>query len=552
MEKTLLWFEFSAAVLLVHATIAACIARLSRRTVRWVLYTLLCLPGLVGFGLLTAFVARWRFGFGAVHFPIYYVALLAAVYLTGIAVVAWKGMRTPRGSVEPLAANWPRGKLAVAAAVAVVLQTTTFSNLDLAVRERITRWQLEAAALAQSVAPSRPADSENAAPLYLEAIHNLKADPANDFQAWLEPARGDSPLNLNDPVLRKFLTRHEADVKTLREAAGRPRCYFVREYGRPRVDIRLPETQDMRFVAVMLHLHARVRAADGDLKTAAQDISAMFALSRHVTEEPFLVSGLVAAAIHSITTRTLAEVLGSTRPTEEQLAAFQIPGDLSFGRLVRRCMIFEEAMAVGGSVEMLADPLPGEAEDVFAPATVVLTPGASRRRWPDPLGMPLPLSPRIRVLLPQYRVFLLPHEVLALRNGFQDFRNSSLLLSDGLPGSYRRFRESVEMVQSEMQSKRAGLLPPLVWPGLWSFVVDFQVADTRTDLARLVLAAARYRAKNGKLPDRLGGLVPQYIPAVPIDAFSAQPIQLHIEKNAWTVSSAGTDEAGKPIQLTLH
>jgi hypothetical protein len=552
MEKTLLWFETSAAILLVQATIAACIARLSRRSIRWLLYVFLCLPGLGGFALLTAFVARWRFGFGAVHFPFYYVALLAVVYLTGIAVIGWKVMRTPRGSVEPPAANWPRGKLAVAAAVAVVLQSTTFSNLDLAVKERITRWQLEAAALAQSVAPSRPADAENAAPLYLEAIHNFKADPATDFPVWRQPAIGNTTLNLNDPVLRKFLTRHDADFKRLREAAGRPRCYFVHEYGRPRVDIRLPETQEMMFVAVMLYVDARVHAADGDLHTAAQDLSALFRLSRHVTEEPFLVSGLVAAAIHSVAARTLAQVLSSTSPTGEQLAAFEIPGDLSFGRLVRRCMIFEEAIAVGGSVEMLTDPLPGEAEDVFAPATVALGPGGAPRRWPDPLGMPLPLSPRIRVLLPPYRVFLLPHEVLSLRNHFQDLRDASLLLSSGLPGSNRRFRESAEKLQNDMQSKSAGLLPPLVWPALWRFVVDFQVADTRTDLARLVLAAARYRAKNGKLPDSLGGLVPQDIAAVPIDAFSGQPIQLQIEKNAWTVSSSGTDDAGKPVQLTLH
>jgi hypothetical protein len=73
MGKALLWLEFSAAVLLLHATIAACIARLSRRTVRWLLYALLCWPGLIGYGLLTAFVARWRFGFGAEHFPIEYV-----------------------------------------------------------------------------------------------------------------------------------------------------------------------------------------------------------------------------------------------------------------------------------------------------------------------------------------------------------------------------------------------------------------------------------------------------------------------------------------------
>ncbi|HUE14071.1 MAG TPA: hypothetical protein VMR25_07900 [Planctomycetaceae bacterium] len=555
MGKALLWLEFSAAVLLLHAMIAACIARFSRRTVRWLLYAFLCLPGLIGYGLLTAFVARWRFGFGAEHFPIEYVGLLAAAYLVGIVAIAWKGMRAPRSSAGPPAANWPRGKLALAAAVAIGLETTTFSNLDLAVKERITRSKLEAAALAQSVAPSRPADSENAGPLYLEAIHNFHDVPTKAFEAWQKLFGGESPFNPQDSTLRKYLNRHEADIKTLREAAKRPRCYFDREYGRPRIDILIPETQEMRLAALMLYLHARERAASGDLATAAQDISAQFGIARHVTEEPFLVSGLVAAAIHRVATRTLAEILESSNPTEQQLAAFEVPGELSFVRIVRRCMTFEEAMAVGGSVEMLADPLPGEAGYMFLSPIAKLKPqvGSAPSRWTAPLGMPLPLSPQIRVLLPLYRVFLLPHELLVLRDHFQEIRNASIPISEGRSGDFPRVRQAVEKVEREVESRRLGLLPLLVWPPFIGSVVFFQEADIRTDLARLVLAAARFRAKNGKYPGTLVALVPDYIQRIPLDSFDGKPIKLRREGKAWTVFSGGRSfEHDEPIELTLH
>jgi hypothetical protein len=67
-----------------------------------------------------------------------------------------------------------------------------------------------------------------------------------------------------------------------------------------------------------------------------------------------------------------------------------------------------------------------------------------------------------------------------------------------------------------------------------------------------VLAAARFRAKNGNYPDTLAALVPQFMPFVPLDAFSEQPIQLKIGNDGWTVFSTGTDEEGKRIELTLH
>jgi hypothetical protein len=552
MEKMLLWFEIAAAMLLVHATLSACIVRFPPPEFRWLLYFMLCAPGVVGFGLLTAFVAHWRFDLGAEHFPFFYVASLAAVYLVGIVAVAWKGMRLRGEAERPPAINWPLGKLAAAAAIAVFVQSTTLAMMDLAARERISRWKAEAAALALSVAPHRPADSENAAPLYFQAIRNLRHDQSPKLESWLEPATGRAPLDLKDKDLRAYLQRHEADLALLREAASRPGCYFEREYGRPRIDILLPETQDTRFVVVMLSLHARVCASDGDLATAAKDVSAMFSTSRHVAEEPFLISGLVAAAEHRLAIGTLVDLLNSAKLSEAQLAAFTIPRDLSFRQSLRRDLIFEEAMALGGSVEMLADPHSGESSDLFASAKVSLGPGGRGGRPVDLLGLSYPLSPRIQMMLPFYRVLLLSDEISHLRNAFQMYREASSAASSTVPGSFKRSRETCEKLQRDMVSKKTGLLPPLVWPALPSLERVFEEAETRADLAQVVLAAARFRAKNGNYPETLAAMVAQFMPFVPLDTFAEQPIQLKFGKEGWTVFSTGTDGEGKRIELTLH
>jgi hypothetical protein len=551
VEQLLLWLEIAAAVLLVQATLTVCMARFVVPEFRVLLYVLACVPGILAFGVLTAFVGHWRFTVRAEHFPFYYVATLGAVYVVGMVIVGRQGLRIVGEYGRAAAANWPLGKLAAAAAVAVVCQSTTLAIMDLAVRERIGRWKTEAAALALSVAPQRPAGGDNAAPLYFRALHNLRNDSAAKLESWLEPATDPGKLKVKDPLLRAFLDRHEADIQLLREAAGRPRCYFEHEYGRPRVDIWLPESQDMRFAAVVLSMHARVRAADGELATAAKDVSAIFACSRQVADEPFLISEVISAAIHSLGTQTLADVLSTKKLTEQQLAAFAVPADLEFTHLARRSLLFEEAMTLGSSVEMLADPLPGEASEVFGARNAPRTTKAAEG-FRATLERPTPLAPQNRFLLPLYRVFLLPREVFVLRDRFAKLRHASMSLAEGI-GGYKHFRDAVAGIDEEMGARRTGLLPPLVWQATTTdYLAELLVADTRTDLARLVLAAARYRAKNGKYPDRLDALVPLYIAAVPLDPFTDKPLELRRSDSSWTVFMKGTNPAGMPRELTLH
>jgi hypothetical protein len=73
----------------------------------------------------------------------------------------------------PPARNWPRARLALALAGAVVLFAITLSNMDLAVKLQLAEARAEASAVLLAMIPPPIADKDNAAPLYAEAFAAL-------------------------------------------------------------------------------------------------------------------------------------------------------------------------------------------------------------------------------------------------------------------------------------------------------------------------------------------------------------------------------------------
>jgi len=59
----------------------------------------------------------------------------------------------------------------------------------------------------------------------------------------------------------------------------------------------LPDVQELRWLGRLLALKARLQIAEGKREEALQTLRTMFALSRHVARQPFLISGLVGVAI---------------------------------------------------------------------------------------------------------------------------------------------------------------------------------------------------------------------------------------------------------------
>ena len=75
--------------------------------------------------------------------------------------------------------------------------------------------------------------------------------------------------------------------------------------------------------------------------------------------------------------------------------------------------------------------------------------------------------------------------------------------------------------------------------------------DATRRVARLALAALRYRARHNRLPDRLDDLAGEFILSVPNDPFDGKPMKLKQTGNGVVIYSIGpdmVDDGGAPLE----
>src|SRR5262249_46091338 len=156
----------------------------------------------------------------------------------------------------------------------------TISNIDLAVKVRMAALQAESGARILALMPPRPAERDNAAPVYQEAfealtpIGRLPSPWKEEAAVWFEPG---ARFDVDAKDLAEFLRGHQRGLALLRKAAALPACSFERDYFAS-ADLLLPELQQMREGAALLSLDARSRARRGDARGALEDVAAVFGM----------------------------------------------------------------------------------------------------------------------------------------------------------------------------------------------------------------------------------------------------------------------------------
>ncbi len=454
-----------------------------------------------------------------------YTALWAAVYVAAAAVILVRGLRR-RDAGEPAARKWPAGRLAVGAVVVMALHVMTFWNMDLAAELQLAGLRAEGGALALSVAPARVPDRANAALVYQKAfdsINRFEGLPAEWGEVWskwaMDPpgARRDAsgapvpPLNPADPGLRQFLSDHARTVALLRQATSMPDCYFERTWGRPGLDMLLPELILLRDSAVLLALDARVKAAEGKAREVLADTDAIFRLADHTRGEPPLVGVLVAMAADGIGYNLLEALLADKGLGPADLALLQIT-DAPHRVSVMRAFLMEEAFGLS-CFAMLADR-PEALWDFSGQGGA----GVS-------LAQPL---------MGTWRVFLMPEDLAS-------YRRVMRRLQDAAAKPHFEYVRARQETGGDLCRGDYGILTRMIVPALTRMLDKAAEADAARLTARAALAAAAYRANQGKLPARLDDLVPQYLDAVPTDPFDGKPIRMAVAATGVVFYSVGED-----------
>lgn len=518
MGHALLWIVSLAAALLCTATVTAWAAGRQRRWLR-------VLIGLIPAGLFlaagtaaAAATGTLKYSYGLHQSWFEYTVAWTFCLLVGLAWVLRSSFRAVGEPPEPAGRSWPVGKLAVAAGTALLLLLATFWNMDAAAKTQLAALRAEAGAISLAVSSPRPADRNNAAYLYQEAFDAMvspdKLPP--EWKARIAPWQdARQPIDRNDANLKAYLDHHAGAIALVRRGTARPECYFDR--GLVRFDTLVPELDYLRQAANLLSLQARWEAAEGNLSAALADTAAIFRLARHAAAEPFIMSVLVGVAIERIGLNTLDQLLATGTPKAEELAPLKTVEPFFYRAQVVRSLQAEQAMglAVYGSL--------AEGDSQVLNIFYAIVADGESQGW-TPLAF----------LGPIWRLYYLAEDVESYRQVGQHALGQ---LSRPYPHAVQWSRAADE----QTRTIATGMISRSLLLTFAKTGVSAARGDACRRLVQLGTALAEYRSAEGKFPAKVEELVPRYLPAVPLDPFSGEPLRMVPHGRGVAVYSIGPD-----------
>jgi hypothetical protein len=424
--------------------------------------------------------------------------------------------------------------------------------------------------LAQVIPPPVPPE-KNIAPFFLKAAALLTTNDdilnSNPPPAMRGVAPGKAAASWAQPGIRSNeATNSWQEIKKALEQNGEALNLFVQITNSSLFDFNLQYTQ--RFEMRLTHLSLEKKAAQrltsstiydlhsGDIGLAVKNVRAILALVKGTHEERTAIPQLVRMAITQIASAATWELLQSPNLTDEQLADLQADwGQLEFVRAAQFVLPVERE---GGETalakwrnsnfelqhyfdlqkqvhETMGD---SDEEDSIWDKAKIKTQIFLWRYWwsyPDELRG-----------LKGYEVLM---NTMSLADTNGSFQNALAAQDAGLDRlGISQLKSSFDSLFSGKTDFHSMMSESIVTlGGVVRKVMRVEVAKQITITA---IALKRYQLKHGNYPPDLNSLVPEFVPAVPLDPVDGQP--LRYRRNAdgtfllYSVGENDVDDGGDP------
>ena len=525
-----MWIEGLAAMLLLVALAVALSTRWTRRL--WQLALPLAVSSLI---LLPAATLTWLAGFHKFnqeyrgllpHDWFVYCLGWSLAFVVGAGVILSRGLKRTSSEQIPAARSWPRGRLALALAGAFILYAITLSNADLEMKMQLSETRREAGAVLVAMKPPTVPDKDNAAPLYEEAfaaitpMESLPARWQGAMKAWQQEAfqyatrevgRRILPFNWKDKDLRAFLSSQERGLALLRRAAAKPGCSFQQYRTSPLTEAEkwfTPPAIRWHYGCQLLSLEAHVKAADGDTQAALDDVKALLAMARHVTLSP--------ASPEDMGLEALVDIMHLARVPIQQLRPLSLDGPDYLHEFPR-------------------------VEATYALLLLVLLYPEQPRQWHFDWAP----SWLYGSVLPLWRVYMGPDDLLFIQRAFRDYQQAHRESSAATPFNW-------SYLYSSLQNQPGG-----VWyvrymkPKIESEARYGCDVTTLRQMVRLVVALAEYKAKHGKYPEQLQALRPDFLDQLPSDPWDGGALRMK-RTDKGTMLFTDRNNKGEPLLSPNH
>ncbi len=562
MGDILFWIEAAITTVLFVALGSALASRIKLPGNRGALRVLWFLLAVAPWATAIIGLAYIDTRFGGARWPLVGFSAGAACALIAAIIVVIRG----RGRVDTIrrAAQWRLGRLSLAFAAALLLTAMTYWNLDLAVQQDMSVERVKAGAIALSLAPARIPDSQNAALLYKQAWEALDAggevtllvpnEPISSMpesssapaqsqgktqestfapqqpqsveekrkwgtavEDWLFPGSGS--FNPNDPCMNAFLQKNAPIMALLRQAKRLPGCNFQLDFTTSVWEFVTP-MGNMRRLADLMCLSAKVNAAHDREKAAVEDAEACFAMAEHCSGDPSIIGALVTCTLEGRGIDALQAALDSDHNVQSSLASLKVIPMLSFSAGMHRAMQMEQVW----STITFSD---------FARKLGLTYLSEDLNSVPSWCWSP-------------YRVFLLRQDLAAHNHWMGEY----VRLSD-MP--YVQAQPLLETTLPRPHPRLGGLFTHMLLPYLNPTIGIAAAADAQHRLVQTAVGLCRYKQDHGEFPEDLAALTPQYMLTVPLDPFSDKPLKFIRDQDGqveiYSVGPDMVDDGGQPAKV---
>ena len=357
-----------------------------------------------------------------------------------------------------------------------------------------------------------PPNVENAAYTITDAFSYLKQWDKDKAESLPVVGRAEFPARTEpmDEEMKVLITQYVADNN---EAIKMLHAGAAIKYSRYPIDLtagfetKLPPLQEIKTAVKLLILEAILHTENGDGKSAVRSTISSFGIAHSLAKEPLLISQLVRTGCQSLAASTIEYCINRIKFTDEQLSELmdsvqnaERVSDISSAFVGERC----------AGISFFRNPYSVD---------------------PDLIGG-IPFRP----ILALYKAIgMSDSDAIIYLDLMEGYINSSQL-------PYNKRQQAVNAIDDRIQkTSKAHVLLHAIMPAL----ARIATIDTRNIAqlftARIGLAIERYRLAAGKLPDKLSGLVPNYLDSVPRDPFDGNELRYRRLETGFVVYSIGED-----------
>lgn len=316
-----------------------------------------------------------------------------------------------------------------------------------------------------------------------------------------------------------------------------------RDPDRMLIGVLLPHLGQFRKLAQLLSADAARAAAAGDGDTAYEDIIATLGIARHADEQPLLINGLVRLAIQQIAYRRVQEILTTSadiwsdeqlRDLAHNLAGIEVAPEtwlnaerLWFYDYLQRTYTDDghgggRITNEGVTMHSQYDSMTFTSGEVSAGQSAVIAAG-----------------------LPAAAILVAPRG--EMRKMYDDLMDRAIV--DGLRPLWQKPEEptsdqKIESLVSDLRTRVRYLPITLFMPSLSAVNRTVQTEGGYREGVMIGLALTLYHRKHGNWPDTLEEMAPTYLPSVPMDRLTGEPLRYLVTENGSVVYSLGVDGDG--------